>query len=46
VLKILSFNLLIISFVLVSCSKSENETPTNTELLIQLLRVALLPLDL
>ena len=29
-LKILSFNLLIISFVLVSCSKSENETPTNT----------------
>jgi hypothetical protein len=30
VLKILSFNLLIISFVLVSCSKSENETPTNT----------------
>ena len=29
-LKILSFNLLIISFVLVSCSKSESETPTNT----------------
>ena len=29
-LKILSFNLLIISFVLVSCSKSDDDTPTVT----------------